>query len=110
MDIGPHVFPTRKYRLIHDRLLERTTETGSPSSGSPLTFVEPVPAGWNELALVHTAEYLAAMREGMLSREALAQLELPWSEDMVDGFRLMVGGTMLAARLACGFDDEFRFQ
>ncbi len=30
----------------------------------------------------------------------IAQLELPWSEEMVEGFRLMVGGTILAARLA----------
>jgi acetoin utilization deacetylase AcuC-like enzyme len=37
-----------------------------------------------------------------LSTDEIAQLELPWSAEMVDAFRIMVGGTMHAARLACG--------
>jgi acetoin utilization deacetylase AcuC-like enzyme len=41
------------------------------------------------------------MRTGALSSEELAQLQLPWSEEIVEGYRLMVGGTMLAADLAC---------
>jgi acetoin utilization deacetylase AcuC-like enzyme len=41
------------------------------------------------------------MRDGTLSHEDLAQLELPWSEQMVEGFRAMVGGTVLAATIAC---------
>ena len=42
------------------------------------------------------------MRDGTLTPEELAQLELPWSAEMVEGFRLMAGGTIEAARLACG--------
>ena len=42
------------------------------------------------------------MRDGTLTAEEVAQLELPWSPDMVEGFRLMVGGTIQAARIACG--------
>jgi acetoin utilization deacetylase AcuC-like enzyme len=49
---------------------------------------------------VHTPEYLAKMRDGAVTDEDVAQLELPWSRAMVDGFRLMVGGTITAARLA----------
>jgi acetoin utilization deacetylase AcuC-like enzyme len=49
---------------------------------------------------VHTPDYLARMRDGTLTGEETAQLELPWSEAMVDGFRVMVGGTITAARLA----------
>jgi len=64
--------------------------------------VEPRPASWDELALVHTAGYLRGLREGTLSPEAVAQLELPWSAEMVDGFRLMAGGTVDAAWIACG--------
>jgi acetoin utilization deacetylase AcuC-like enzyme len=40
------------------------------------------------------------MRTGTVG-EDLARLELPWSETMVEGFRLMVGGTVAAARAAC---------
>jgi acetoin utilization deacetylase AcuC-like enzyme len=100
IDIGPHVFPTRKYELVHARLLERGVLR-------PADVVEPRPATWDELALVHTGGYLTAMREGTLSPEDLAQLELPWSQEMVDGFRLMVGGTVEAALIACGL-EEFR--
>ena len=93
IDIGTHVFPTRKYQLVRDRLLETGTIT-------PSALVEPQPASWEDLALVHTGEYLANLRNGTLSDDDLAQLELPWSVEMVEGFRVMVGGTILAARLA----------
>ena len=43
---------------------------------------------------MHTAEYLSRMRDGAMTPEDVAQLELPWSRGMVDGFRLMVGGTI----------------
>jgi len=95
IDIGPHVFPTEKYQRVHARLLE----TGVIQ---PADVVEPGPASWDELALVHTADYLDKMREGTLSPEDVAQLELPWSQAMVDGFRVMTGGTILAALLGVG--------
>ena len=95
IDIGPHVFPTRKYPLVYARLLQEAIVR-------PSEVVEPRPASWDELALVHTADYLRGLREGTLSPEAVAQLELPWSAEMVDGFRLMAGGTVDAAWIACG--------
>jgi acetoin utilization deacetylase AcuC-like enzyme len=98
IDIGLHVFPTEKYQRVHARLVE----TGVIR---PADIVEPQPATWDELALVHTEEYLAKMREGRLSREDVEQLELPWSAEMVDGFRLMAGGTIQAALIACGPND-----
>jgi acetoin utilization deacetylase AcuC-like enzyme len=98
IDIGPHVFPTLKYTLVRDRLLE--TGVVQPSD-----IVEPETANWDDLALVHTTEYLTKLRSGGLSNADLALLELPWSEEMVEGFRLMVGGTVLTAKLACGLDD-----
>ena len=96
--IGLHVFPTTKYRLVHAQLCE--TGVIRPSE-----VVEPTPASWDELALVHTPEYLAKMRDGTMSNEDVAELELPWSQDMVDGFRTMVGGTIRAALMACGSED-----
>jgi acetoin utilization deacetylase AcuC-like enzyme len=49
---------------------------------------------------VHTPDYLAKLRDGAMTAEDIAQLELPWSREMVDGFRTMVGGTILAADVA----------
>ena len=97
IDIGPHVFPTRKYALVRDRLI-------ADGVIQPADWVEPEPASWNDLALVHTAEYLARMRDGTMSPQDTAQLELPWSREMVEGFRLMVGGTIEAAMIACGLE------
>jgi acetoin utilization deacetylase AcuC-like enzyme len=99
IDIGLHVFPTEKYGRIHDRLTE------NHAIAARLEFVEPEPATWDELALVHTPGYLAGLRDGTLSDEEIAQLELPWSAEMVEGFRLMTGGTIQAARTACGLDS-----
>ncbi len=93
IDIGRHVFPTRKYQLVHEQLL-RASVIG------PSDVIEPPPAPWDDLALVHTREYLAKMRDGTMTTDDIAQLELPWSSEMVEGFRMMVGGTIEAARLA----------
>jgi len=98
IDLGLHVFPTEKYGLVLDELLHRGVTHASE-------IVEPAPATWDELALVHTPEYLQRMRSGAMTPEEVEQLELPWSQEMVDGFRLMTGGTIDAACFAC---DVFR--
>ena len=103
IDIGPHVFPTRKYALVHAVLLENGVI-------QPSDCVEPTAASWTDLALVHTSEYLDSMRDGTMSPEDTAQLQLPWSPEMVEAFRLMTGGTIQAARIACGFNAEDRTQ
>jgi len=93
IDIGLHVFPTDKYRRVRDRIVE----TGVVQASD---IVEPRLASWDELALVHTTEYLEKLRTGAMTAADLAQLELPWSDAMVEGFRLMVGGTIEAALCA----------
>jgi len=83
-----HVWPTSKYRLIKDRC-----ESDVPG----LTFLEPPVSSWNDLALVHTPEYLAKLRDDSLTASDIATLELPWRPEFADTFRLMVGGTCAAA-------------
>ena len=82
-----HVWPTAKYRLIAERL-------------SGVEILEPPEASWDDLALVHTAEYLEKLRSGTLSGDDIATLELPWRPEFVPAFRLMAGGTVAAARAA----------
>jgi acetoin utilization deacetylase AcuC-like enzyme len=93
LDLGSHVFPTIKYAHTQRRLLE----TGV---AAPQDFVEPLAATWDDLALVHTADYLDKLQHGRLSLQETAQMEIPWSPQIVDGFRLMAGGTLAAGRLA----------
>ena len=97
VDIGTHVFPTLKYRRVAERL-----QRDVPNR---IHFVEPEPASWEDIALVHTPEYIHKLKTGTLTREDLAQLELPWSSEVVEGFRLMTGGTVAAARLALSGSD-----
>jgi acetoin utilization deacetylase AcuC-like enzyme len=85
-----HVWPTSKYRLIVERLASRTA----------VAVVEPEPASWADLALVHTAEYLGKLRDGTLTPDDIATLELPWRPEFADAFLLMAGGTVAAARAA----------
>lgn len=85
-----HIWPTTKYRLIAARL----------RSNAAISVVEPTTASWEDLALVHTAEYLAKLRDNDLTPDDIATMELPWAPGMADGFRLMVGGTIVAARAA----------
>src|SRR5713226_4936373 len=94
VDIGLHVFPTQKYELVHARLMGDGSPSDSRMRPVPLEIVEPEAASWEQLALVHTSEYLGKMRLGTLSEEDLVELELPWCPEMVDGFRTMVGGTI----------------
>jgi acetoin utilization deacetylase AcuC-like enzyme len=93
VELGPHVFPTVKYRLVRSRLLE----SGVVDEAA---FRTPERASWDDLALVHTAQYLRKVRTGAFSLTELVRLEIPWSPAIVDGFRAMTGGTILAARAA----------
>jgi len=98
LDFGAHVFPTAKYRLVAARLVE----AGLVPSG----FVEPLAATWDELALVHTAGYLDAVAHGRLTPDEVARLEIPCTPAIVEGFRLMTGGTLTASRLALDGRDR----
>ena len=91
IDIGSHVFPTKKYQLLHDRIAASHTRTA---------IIEPEPASWDQLATVHRPEYLQKLQTGDFDVSELAQLEIPWSPAVVEGFRLMTGGTIEAAWLA----------
>jgi acetoin utilization deacetylase AcuC-like enzyme len=97
IDIGAHVFPTVKYSRLFDRLQRE--------EAARTRFVEPGPASWEDIALVHTPQYIRKLKVGDFTFEELALLELPWSPDVVEGFRLMTGGTIEAARTALGGED-----
>ena len=90
IDIGPHVFPTAKYETLYRELTAEAT----------WEWIEPDFASWQELGLVHTDEYLHKARTRSFSAEEIAQLELPCTTEVIEGFRLMTGGTIAAARLA----------
>ncbi|MFQ5648926.1 MAG: histone deacetylase [bacterium] len=99
-DIGLHVFPVIKYRLIYDRLTGR--DGGASTDGSVVStrdFLSPEPASEKELLLVHTPEYLDDLRNCRWT-ERTAYSELPITPEIVHLFELACGGTILASRQA----------
>ncbi len=93
LNLGPHVFPSEKFRLIRDRLL-------TEGFAAPEDFVTPEPAPDEDLMLVHERGWIQRLKTGALSYEEILQLEIPYSPEMVRAFCLAAGGTTLAARLA----------
>ena len=94
-DLGPHVFPTVKYRMVRDMLVAKGRV---PSE----LFIEPPPATRRQLLLVHTPEYLDDLfsLRHPLSTPRLRDSEMPLSREIVSAFVLGAGGTILAARKA----------
>jgi len=93
VDIGPHVFPTAKYRLVREVLL-------GGGAVREEDFLQPEPASWEDLAQVHSEDYLTKIREGTLSPLEQMVLELPFSPHLRDAALLCCGGTTRAALLA----------
>lgn len=91
--LGSHVFPSQKYRLIRERLLREGFANESD-------FAEPESAPDEDLLLVHTADWIERFKHGKLRMDEIIRLELPYTQEIVQGFRLAAGGTILAARLA----------
>ena len=93
LNLGAHVFPSRKYRMIHDRML-------SEGLAAAEDFVEPLAATDAQILLVHKPEWVQKLKTGALTYVEMMRLEIPYSKQMVDGFWLATGGTVLAARNA----------
>jgi len=91
-DIGLHVFPTEKYRLVREAL----EATGDLAGADVL---EPPPATRELLALAHDAEYLDDL-EALRWTPRTMYSELPLDRWIIEAFALGASGTALAAREA----------
>jgi acetoin utilization deacetylase AcuC-like enzyme len=91
LNLGAHVFPSQKYRLIRDRLAAEGHD-----------FLTPETSPDEDLLLVHGRGWITRLKQGTLHETELQRLEIPWSQKMADAFCLAAGGTTLAARCALG--------
>lgn len=92
IDIGAHVFPTSKYRLIREMLLAEGVCQADD-------FLVPVPATREQLFRVHTGSYLDDL-ENLRMTDRTMFSELPLQPEIVQGYYLAAGGTILACRAA----------
>lgn len=99
MDIGPHVFPTIKYRMIKDRLLQ-------DGLCQPTDIIEPPPVNIDDIRLVHTKEYVEDMLNLRWSPRTVRS-ELPLTWQIIEGYFTAASGTILATRI--GLEEKIGF-
>ncbi|KPK69702.1 hypothetical protein AMJ82_05015 [candidate division TA06 bacterium SM23_40] len=87
VDIGSHVFPIAKYDLVADRLIELGLASRSD-------LLDPPSPSREDLLAVHTLTYLEDLDE-LRWTERTCRSELPLTREIVDGFMLAAGGTIL---------------
>jgi acetoin utilization deacetylase AcuC-like enzyme len=90
---GAHPFPMSKYPLLYERLLAE----GVLSDADVLI---PGEASLQDLALVHTADYLERLQAGSLDAAEIRRIGVPWSAALWRRSRLAVQGTIEASRAA----------
>ncbi len=90
-DLGVHVFPVEKYRLVYQRLCERGI------IGKNL--IEPDPATRTDLLLVHDREYVEDLMRAR-STPRTASSEMPISKEIIQASLLATGGTVCACKEA----------
>jgi acetoin utilization deacetylase AcuC-like enzyme len=93
LNLGAHVFPSQKFRLIYERLLtEKIAEPGD--------FLAPEPASDEDVLRVHTPDYMHKLKTGSLNHEEVQRMEIPYSEKLVTACWLAAGGSILAGKRA----------
>jgi len=93
LNLGPHVFPSQKFRLIYEMLLREGLATEED-------FLKPHAASDEDILRVHTREWVHKLKTGTLTAGDVMRLEVPYSPELVEAFWLAAGGTILAAQSA----------
>src|SRR6202521_2115790 len=93
LNLGAHVFPSQKFRLIHELLLHENIAV-------PQDFLRPEAASDEDILRVHTAEWVRKLKTGVLTASDVMKLEVPYSPELVEAFWLAAGGSILAAQSA----------
>jgi len=91
-DIGPHVFPTWKYRRVRDLLL-------ASGKVGPEAFTEPEPLDRRFLLHVHERDYLDDFFALRKTGRTVSS-ELPLTREIADWFEAACAGTVTATGIA----------
>jgi acetoin utilization deacetylase AcuC-like enzyme len=72
LNLGPHVFPSQKFRLIYELLLRDGIATEDD-------FLRPEPASDEDVLRVHTPDWVRKLKTGTLTASDVMLLEVPYS-------------------------------
>jgi len=98
LNLGPHVFPSQKFRLISEAVVREEIAT-------PEDFLQPSPATDEDILRVHTPEWTRKLKTGTLTASDVMLLEIPYSRELVEAVWLAAGGSILAGQ--CALRDGF---
>ena len=98
LNLGPHVFPSQKFRLIAEALV-------AEKIAGREDFAQPEPASDQDILRVHTPEWIRKLKTGTLIASEVMLLEIPYSRELVEAVWLAAGGSILAAQ--CALRDGF---
>ena len=93
LNLGPHVFPSQKFRLIYEMLLRENLAKEED-------FLCPEPASDEDILRVHTGEWVRKLKTGTLTASDVMRLEVPYSPELVEAVWLATGGSILAGQMA----------
>lgn len=93
LNLGAHVFPSQKFRLIYEMLL-RENLAGAED------FLRPEPASDEDILRIHTADWVRKLKTGTLTASDVMRLEVPYSAELVEAVWLAAGGSILAGQMA----------
>jgi acetoin utilization deacetylase AcuC-like enzyme len=96
--LGEHVFQSQKFGMVRDALLAE----GIAESADILS---PEPASDEDILRVHTRKWVEKLQNDTLTASERMHLEIPYSPQVVKGFWLAAGGSILAAQ--CALRDGF---
>ncbi|HXU47809.1 MAG TPA: histone deacetylase, partial [Candidatus Binatia bacterium] len=77
LNLGTHVFPSQKFRLIKEKLL-------ADGIAAPEDIIAPETAGDEDVLRVHTPDYVHKLKSGTLSHAEIMRMEVPYSLALVD--------------------------
>src|SRR5882672_7534303 len=93
LNLGVHVFPSQKFRLIHEMLFRENIAVLQD-------FLRPEAASDEDILRVHAAEWVRKLKTGALTASDVMKLEVPYSPELVEAVWLAAGGSILAAQSA----------
>src|SRR5579862_9456289 len=85
LNLGAHVFPSQKFRLIKEKLL-------ADGIASRDDVLAPTPAEDEDVLRVHTPDYVRKLKDGTLSQSEIIRMEIPYSRALMDACWLAAGG------------------
>ncbi len=93
LNLGAHVFPSQKFRLLHELLL-------CEGIADAADFLQPNRASDEDMLRVHTESWVTKLKTGALTASEIMKLEVPYSPELAEAVWLAAGGTILAGQSA----------